>query len=118
VVGCEEASRFLNDGRVRDVLVIADLHDRVDDVVGEFLRRVVCGRIESRLRAVVINGHAAADVQKLNRNLHLAHFRVNARGLFHRVLDALDVRQLRADVEMQEAQHVYAPGFLQATNGL
>src|ERR1044071_3271360 len=107
VVGRQVASRLLDDGRVRDVLVVADLHDGVDDVVGELLRRVVGRRVERRLRAVVIDGHPAADVQEVYRHLHLDDLGVDARGLLHRVLAALDVRELRADVEVQELEHVH-----------
>src|SRR2546423_112783 len=118
VVGRKIPTRLLDDGRVRDVLVVADLHDRVDHVVGELLRRVVGRRVEGGLRAVVVNGHAAANVEEFYRNLHLVNLGVDARGLLHRVLDALDVRELRADVEVQELEHVYAPLVLHAAYGL
>src|SRR5947209_1591896 len=118
VVGRKVAPRLLDDRRVRHVLVVADLHDRVDHVVGELLRRVVGRGVEGRLRAVVVDGHAAAHVQKLDRHLHLVNLRVDARGLLHRVLDALDVGELRADVEVQELEHVYAPLVLHPADGL
>ena len=41
VVGRQIPARLLDDRRVRDVLVVADLHDRVNHVVGELLRAVV-----------------------------------------------------------------------------
>src|SRR5215204_2681473 len=118
VVGRKIPARLLDDGRVRDVLVVADLHDGVDDVVGELLRRVVGRRVEGRLRAVVVNGHPAADVEEVNGHLHLDDLGVDARGLLHRVLDALDVCELRADVEVQELEHVDAPRLLHAADGL
>ncbi len=101
---------------MRNVLVVADLLDRVDDVVGKFLRRVVCRRIERRFRTVVIDRHAAADIEQLNRHFHLIDLRVDARGFLHRVLDALDVGELRADVKVQQLQHVDAIGFFQPAN--
>jgi len=43
VIGSKEPSRFLNDGWVWDVLIIADLFDGVDNVVSKFLCRLICG---------------------------------------------------------------------------
>src|SRR5205823_6827742 len=48
---------------------------------------------------------------------HLVNLSVDARGLLHRVLDALDVCELRADVKVQELEHVYAPLVLHAAYG-
>src|SRR5215207_3885807 len=118
VVGRKIPAGLLDDRRVRDVLVVADLHDRVDDVVGELLRRVVGRGVEGRLRAVVIDRHPAAHVEQVDGHLHLDDLGVDARGLLHRVLDALDVGELRADVEVQELEHVHAPRLLHAADGL
>ena len=41
VISRKKAARFLNDGRMRNVFIIADLFDCVDDVVGKLLRAVV-----------------------------------------------------------------------------
>ena len=43
---------------------------------------------------------------------------VSAGGLLHRVLDALDVGQLRADMKVQQPEHVDAAGFLQPADDL
>ena len=101
---------------MRHIFVIADLLDRVDDVVRELLRGIIRRRIECGLRPVVIDCHAAANVEQIDRHFHLMDFRINARGLFHRVLDALDVRKLRPDMKVQQLQHVDATGFFQAVD--
>ena len=98
---------------MRNVFVVADLLDRVDDVVGKLLRRVVCGRVKRRFRSVVVDSHAAADVEQIDRDLHLVDLRVNARRFLHRILDALDIGELRADMEVEQLQHVHAIGFFE-----
>ena len=118
VIGRKKAAGFLNDCGIRNVFVVTDLLDRINDVVGEFLRVIICRRIERGLRSVVIHGHAAADIQQLDRNFHLINFRIDARGFFHRVLDALDVGKLRTDVKVQQPQHLDSSGFFQTIDHL
>src|ERR1051326_4461192 len=97
-------------------LIVTNLFDCIDNVVRKLLRRVVRRRIKRRLRTVVIDGHAAANVEQLDRHLHLVNLRVNARGFLHRILDALDVRELRTDVEVKQLQHVQPARFFDAPN--
>ena len=101
---------------MRNVLVIAHLLDDVDDVVGKFLRAVIGRRVESGFRTIIVDRHAPADIEQVDRHFHLMDLGVDARGFFHRVLDALDVRQLRSDVKVQQPQHVDALGFFHLTD--
>ena len=50
---------------MRHLGFVADVLDVIDDVVGVFLQRVVDARFEIRLRAVVVDAQAAADVHVL-----------------------------------------------------
>src|SRR5258706_3828234 len=113
VIGRQKAARLLDDGGMRNVFIVAYLFDGIDDVVGKFLRIVIGGRIKRRLRTVIVDRHAATYVKQFNRDLHLFDFRIDARGFLHRVLDPFDVSQLRADMKMEQAQHVDAIGFFQ-----
>src|ERR1043165_9983283 len=103
---------------MRNVLVITHLFDRVDNVVGKFLCRVIGRRVESCFRSVVIDRHTTADVQKIDRRFQLVNLRVHASRFLHRILDALDVGELRTDMEVKELQHVHAIGFLQTADHL
>ena len=113
VISGKKTAGFLNNRRMRDVFIFADLFDRVDDVVGELLRVVVCGRVKCRLRAIVVNRHAAANVQQVDWDFHLINLGIDARGFLHGVLDALDICQLRSNVKVQQPQHFSPIGFFQ-----
>ncbi len=63
VVRRDRAARLADDVRVRDLVGVADLLDRVDDVVRVLLHRVVHRRREVGLRAVVVDAETAADVE-------------------------------------------------------
>ena len=89
---------------MRHVLVVADAFDDIDNVVGELLHGVVDARLEPRLRAVVVHAQAAADVEELDPAADLPQLRIHASRLLHRVLHALDVGDLRADVKVQQFQ--------------
>ncbi len=65
---------------------------------------VVHRRVERRARAVVVDGQPAADVEVLERVAALVELRVVHRGLAHGALDGQDVRDLRADVEVQQLE--------------
>ena len=48
VIGGQVTTRFLDNCRMRDVFVVTDLLDGIDDVIGKFLRRVICRRVKGR----------------------------------------------------------------------
>src|ERR1041385_5521551 len=62
VISRKKSPRLLNDRWMRNILVITVLFDGVDDVVGKFLRAVIRRRVESCLRAIIIDRHTAADI--------------------------------------------------------
>ena len=118
VEGGDRASGLGHERRRRDLLLVADRLDRVDDVVRVLLDRVVHGGVEGRLRAVVVDAEAAAEVQVLDRHAERAELGVDAPGLADRVLDLPDVGDLRADVEVEHHHRVEHPAALQDLDGL
>ena len=88
------------------LLLVADLLDRVDHVIGVLLHGIVHGRVERRFRAVVVHAEAAAEVQVLDRDVLRPQLRVHAAGFADRLLDLADVGDLRADVKVQHDQTI------------
>ena len=91
---------FGDDRRVRDLRLVADGLEVVDHVGGVFLQRVVHARLEIGLRAVVID----ARLNELD---------VDARSLVKGALDDADVRNLAAEMKMQQLEAVFHPAGLQ-----
>ena len=118
VIGGKISARFLDYCRMRNVFVVADGLDHVYDVVGEFAGVVICRRFERGPRTVVIDGHAAADVEILDRHAHLPDLGIGPGGLLHRVLDPFDIGELRTDVEMEQPQHVDPACLLEPADDL
>ena len=42
VISRKKAARFLNDRRMRNIFIVADLLDCIDNIVGKLLGRIVC----------------------------------------------------------------------------
>src|SRR5262249_29799086 len=74
--------------------------------------------LKALFTAVVIDAGAAADIQMVNINPHLANFRIDAGGFFDSCLDALDLSDLRADVEMKHSKHIDHPRVTQHLDSL
>ena len=72
----------------------------------ELLQRVVAGAGKVGLRAVVVHREPAADVEAAHRRPFLDQRRVDAAGLVQSLLDAADVRDLGADVVVQQLEAV------------
>ena len=107
VVRRDRAARFRDDVRMRDLIGIADLFDRVDDVVRVLLHGVVHRRREVRLRTVVVDAETAADVHVREAlRAELVALAEQATGLAQGVLHALDRRDLRAEVEVHELERI------------
>ncbi len=106
VVGDDGAPALGDDRRVLDAGVVAHGLDVVDDVVGVLLERVVDAGLEVGLRPVVVDPEAAAHVQVLEAGAVLHELRVDARGLVQRALHDADVRNLAAEMEVQELEAV------------
>ena len=85
---------------------VAGLLDRRDDVVRVLLRRVVLRGVEVRLRAVVVDAEAAADVEERRARAELVQARRRCGSPRERVLVGADRGDLRADVEVQQLEAV------------
>ena len=106
VIRDDRAAALRHDRRMLHAGVVAHRLDVVDDVVGVLLERVVHARLEIRLRAVVVDAEAAADVEVLEPGAFLHQLRVDARRFVERALDDADVRNLAAEMEVQELEAV------------
>ena len=106
VVGRQRAARLADEGGNRDVLGLADLAHVVDHVVRVLRDRVVHARFEHGTAAVVVDAQAAADVEDVDRAAVRAQLGVDPGALLDGVLDALDVGDLGADVEVHQPEGV------------
>ena len=107
VVGDDRPAALRDDRRMRHACLVADGLDVIDDVVGVLLQRVVDARFEVGLRTVVVDAQSAADVEVLEaRRPRLPELGVDARGFVQRALDVADVRDLAAEVEVQQLEAV------------
>ena len=104
-------TRLGNDVRMRHALVVADVHDVVDDVVGVLLHGVVHRGVEGRARAVVVDGQPAADVEIFQRVAELVKLGVVHGCFANGALDGQDVGNLGADVEMEQPERRLHPGL-------
>ena len=96
-----------------DADFIAHRLDVIDDVVGVFLQRVVHRRFEVGLRAVVIDAEAAADVHEFEAGALLGQLAIHACRFVQCALDDADVRDLAAEMEVEELQAILHAAFLQ-----
>ena len=96
-----------------DAGLVADLRDDLDDVGAVFRDGVVAGRVEIGVRAVVVDGHAAADVEHAHRRAFLDEVAIHADRLGRAFADGGDVRDLRALVVVQHFQAADVAGVLE-----
>ena len=95
---------FADDLRMRHLFLITNLPDVKNDVVGVLLQGVIGRTVKGRPASIVIDTQTAADIQRLDDKTHLAKLGVKARRLLHGLFNGKDVRHLRADVEMKQAE--------------
>ena len=115
VMGDNGAPAFADDLRVRHLLLVANLADVKNDVVGVFLQRVIGRAVGGRPAAVVIDAQSAADVEGLDGKAHFVKLGVKAGRFLHGLLDGQNIRHLRADVEMEQLEtmlHFFRPQHL------
>src|SRR5208283_129893 len=117
VIGGDGAAALGDDGRVRDLALIADVLDVIDDVVGVLLERVVDAGFEIGLRAVVIDAQAAADVEEFEAAAALLEIDVDAGGFDDRGLDVADVGDLTAEMEVQQLEAILQARGLECFEG-
>ncbi len=118
VVRGEGAPRLADQVRHRLLVLAAGLAQRVHDVVGVFLQRVVHAGVRRGVGAVVVHAQPAADVHVGDVHAHLAQFHVEPRDLLQPRLDEPDVGDLRAEMEMDEPQDVEAAEAAELLDGL
>ena len=81
-------------------------------------KRVVDRRLEVGLRAVVVDAQAAADVEVLDAGADAVQLDVDAGRLGQGALDAADVGDLAAEVEVDQLQAVGHVALLEVLDGL
>ena len=105
-------------GRRGHFLTCTDLAQSVDNVVGEFLHRVVHREIARGARAVVVDGQASSHVEIGDFEACLAGLGIDACGFLEGLLGSADVVDLRADVKVQHRELVGRTPFLDQVQGL
>ena len=106
VIRDDRASALGHDRRMLHAGVVAHRLDVVDDVVRVFLERVVDARLEVGLRPVVVHAQPAADVEELEPGARLDELGVDSGRLVQRALDDADVRDLAAQVKVQQLEAI------------
>jgi hypothetical protein len=96
-----------------DALLVADRLHAVDDVAAIPLERVVEAPVGAAARSVVVDGEAAAEVERRERRRALLQVAVEARRLLHGFLRRADVAHLRSDVEVDAGDRVHQVLLLQ-----
>ncbi len=106
VRGDEGSAGFRDDVGELHLALFADLLDVRDHVAGVDFHAVVHGRFVGRAATIVVDAEAAADVEETHREAHAFQLAVEAGRFYHGLLDRADVRDLGADVEVDEAKGV------------
>ena len=106
VIRDDRPTALRHDRRMLHAGVVAHCLDVVDDVVGVFLERVIDARFEVGLRPVVVDPEAAADVEVLQAGPRLHQLRIDAGRFVERALDDPDVRNLAAEVEVEQLEAI------------
>ena len=107
VMSGQRASTLGDDVRVGQVVFVGCLYEGVDAVVDVFLYAVVHRALtRGRSCAIVVDAESATAVDKVDVVSHLMQLNVELRGLAQGGLYTANLRNLRADVEVDEAQTV------------
>jgi hypothetical protein len=97
---------FRNNRRLACPFLLANLFDRIHHIIGIFLNGVVRTGIGGRLTAIVVDSQSPSDVEIFEFNPGLIQFGIDARRLSDGILDAANIGDLRAEVEVQHLQAV------------
>ena len=98
----DRATAFTHDRGMGHTFRIADVGDVPDDIVGVFLERIIRRAIEVAARAIIIDAQTATNIEIAELVTKFCELRVIAGGFAYGALDRRNVRNLRADVEMNE----------------
>ena len=91
---------------MRHAFFIAHAHGAVDNSGGVFRQRVIGAELETGLAAVVINAHAAADIQVLHARAQLGKLHIRANEFVHAGVDLANLVNLTAHVAMQKFETI------------
>ena len=109
----DRASALRHDRGMRHAGFIAHGLQVIDDVAGVLLEGVVQARLEVGLRAVVVDAKASAHIHVLQSGAGLVQFDVDPRRLSECALDDADVRNLAAQMKVQQLEAVFHAALLQ-----
>ena len=107
------AAGFGDDVRMRDVFGRQRFGDRFDHVHAIFVERVIAAGGIIGVGAVVIDREPAAEVEEPHGSTFLDQSGIDPAGFEHAGTDVADVRDLRADMVMEQTQTVEHFGFLE-----
>lgn len=100
--------------RVRQALRVAELLEHPDHHAGIVVHVVVDGAGVARVGTVVVDAQATADVDVIDRQAQGTQLAVVANGFLETVLVVGQVGDLRAHVEVQQADALVEPGVTEA----
>ena len=102
----QRTSAFADDVGHRQLMLTTDLGQRVHDVVGVFLRRVVDACFGGGVGAVVVHAQSTANVHVRHVDAHATQLGVESRHLLQSGLDVADVRNLAAEMEVDQLENI------------
>ena len=114
VVGGQGTAALGEDVRVRQALRVAELLEHAHDDTGVVVHVVVDRAGVARVSTVVVHAQAAADVDVVHRQAEVAQFAVVTNGFLEPVLVVGQVGDLRAHVEVQQADALVQAGGAEA----
>ena len=106
VVSGHRAPALGDDVRMRNLGLVADALDVIDDVVRVFLERVIDARFKVGLRAVVVDTQAAAHVHEFQTRAGAFQFNIDARRLADGGLHLANISDLASEVEVEKLQRI------------
>src|SRR5262245_6018030 len=104
VISDDSPATFADNIRMWDFLRITDVANVVNDVIRIFLERVVRGTIKCRPAAIIIDTQSATDIDVLNLETHLVKLRIIAGSFLDSLLNRKNIRDLRADMEVNQLE--------------
>ncbi len=117
VIGGYGAAALRNDVGMRDLALVANALDVIDDVASVFFESIVDARFEISLRAVVVYAQAAAYIKEGKAGAHFAEVDINAGGFDDGGFDLADIGDLAAEMEVEQLEGIFHAAFFEILNG-
>ena len=114
IIGDDGPAGFCDDSRMRDLIFPEYRDNGLDDIVAVFFDAVVTAGGEIGLRAVVVDGKTAAEVDEGHVRPFIDQLFIDPAGLHCAGADVADIGDLRADVVMEKLQAIEHFLLLQA----